>query len=522
MIQNALLSSSDLEREELAAELRGSFLEFTKTFYPIVTTRHLIVSQPVSRESHHITMARALTRAFRLECKNHRLIINVPPGHSKSLFLCCWVAWALASYPDSNFLYIAYSKSLAKKHTDFIRRLMTTPKYELLFEVRLRSDSKAKDLFKTTEGGTVAAFGMDGAITGEDAGLPGLDRFSGAILIDDAHKPKEVHSQVIREGVINNYNETVKQRKRSEKVPIIFIGQRLREEDLAHILIRGDDGYEWEKVILKSIDEAGNTLFPETFPKEMLFKEQKVNPYVFSAQYQQAPKPPGGGLFKKDWFVYLEEEPEFLTTFITGDTAETNKSWNDATVFSFWGLYEIEEGGQPTGSYGLHWLSCVELRVEPSELKSSFMDFYSNCMRHPTPPSMVSIEKKSTGVTLLSTIENLRGVEVRKIERTVKSGSKVNRFLSIQSFVASKCVSFSTNALHANMCITHMSKITANDTHTHDDIADTCADAINIALIEKTLHYANEYKESQQKVVSKLQSSFLKRQEALRSGHVRR
>ena len=39
-----------------------------------------------------------------------------------------------------------------------------------------------------------------------------------------------------------------------------------------------------------------------------------------------------------------------------------------------------------------------------------------------------------------------------------------------------------------------MSKITANNTHRHDDIADTLSDAVRIALIEKTI-YANVNKD---------------------------
>ena len=73
---------------------------------------------------------------------------------------------------------------------------------------------------------------------------------------------------------------------------------------------------------------------------------QEKSPYVFSSQFQQNPIPAGGSIFKPDWFVTLDFEPEILMTFITADTAETNKSYNDATVFCFWGLYEIETMGR--------------------------------------------------------------------------------------------------------------------------------------------------------------------------------
>ena len=37
------------------------------------------------------------------------------------------------------------------------------------------------------------------------------------------------------------------------------------------------------------------------------------------------------------------------------------------------------------------------------------------------------------------------------------------------------------------MCIEHMSKITANDTHRYDDIADTVYDAVRLGLIDGTI-----------------------------------
>ncbi len=482
----------DLEKEHLSAELKGSLLQFCQYFYPILTGRPFIISNPPGRESHQITICKALTKAFRLEIKDNRLMINVAPGSGKSTLLSFWVAWALTHYPDSRFLYISYSKVLAAKHTETIKRIIQLPHFNYLFDVRIRHDSKAREYFQTTAGGAVAAFGSGGAITGQDAGLPGLSRFSGAVIIDDAHKPDEVHSDTIRESVIDNYRETIQQRGRGINVPYIFIGQRLHEDDIGNYLLNGNDGYTWHQVILKSIDDAGNPMYPEAFPLEMLRIKQERDPYVFASQHQQNPIPSGGALFKPDWFVQLPEEPEILSTFITADTAETNKSWNDATAFSFWGIYEIDNFGVKTGEFGLHWLDCVELRIEPKDLKSAFIEFWQGCMSHPKAPLIAAIEKKSTGVTLISVLQELRGIQIRQIDRTRASGSKTQRFLEIQPYLASRRISFTEHAKHVQLCIDHMSKITANDTHRHDDICDTLADAVKIALIDKTLHYINK------------------------------
>ena len=501
----------------LKAKLKGSLKEFIKYFYPLLTGRRFILSDPIGRESHHIVVCRALTSAFRLEIPNHRLLINISPGSGKSTMLAMWVAWTMTHYPDSRFLYISYSKVLAAKHTETIKRIMQLPIYQHLFNVRIRHDSKAREYFQTTAGGAVVAFGSGGAITGQDAGLPGLGRFSGAVIIDDAHKPDEVHSDTIRLSVIENYRETIQQRARGINVPYIFLGQRLHEDDLAAYLLSGKDGYQWSAIIEKSIDDAGNAMYPEVNTKESLLIKQERDPYVFASQYQQNPIPAGGALFKPDWFVMLDDEPEVIYSFITADTAETAKSWNDATAFSFFGIYEIMSFGRKTGQYGLHWIDTLETRIEPKDLRPTFLDFWAECMRYKTPPSMVAIEKKSTGGTLISLLDEIRAIRVMDIPRTREQGCKTKRFLEVQPYIAERRISFPTLGRHVKLCVEHMSKITANETHRWDDIADTATDAIRLALIDKSLITAKinpiDYNDiaktltSQQNRVNKLRQS---------------
>lgn len=474
-----------MTREELQHQHWGSFLLFVRTFFPLVTGRDFLISQPVGRESHFITIARELTLTARMQ--NPSLLINVPPGHGKSVMLSMWVAWTLSKYPNSQYLYISYGKVLATKHTEFIKRIISCRQYKELFGVEIRHDSKAKDFFQTIQGGSIKSFGSTGAITGQDAGLPNCSHFSGAVVMDDMHKPDEVHSDTIRQSVIDNYKETVLQRPRAVNVPIIFLGQRLHEDDLPNYLLSGSDERQWKSVVLKAIDHAGNALYPEVNPLSQLQEKQKKNPYVFASQFQQNPIPSGGALFKPDDFVILGTEPEMLLTFITCDTAETAKSYNDASVFSFWGIYDIQNFGKSTGVYGLHWLDCCELRIEPKELQEAFLSFYGDCLLHPIRPLVAAIEQKSTGVTLISTLKDMRGLKIMEVKRTKASGSKTERYLEMQPIIAAKLISFTEGAKHVNLCINHMIKITANDTHRHDDICDTAYDACKIGLIDKTL-----------------------------------
>jgi predicted phage terminase large subunit-like protein len=473
--------------------LAGSFLEFTKLFYYLRTGRKFRISEPPGRESHFKLLARALTRV--LDGHTNRLIINVPPRYGKSEMLIHFAAWAMAIHPDSNFLYVSYSHSLARKQTQTIRSIMQMQQYKDIFGVKLSETSQAKDDFETLSGGSCYATGSGGTITGRGAGIQGAMRFGGAIIIDDIHKPDEVTSDVMRNGVIDWYYNTLQSRLNSPDTPIIFIGQRLHEADLpAHLLEQGD----WETVILPAIDEAQNALYPELHSLEDLRKMEKENPYVYSAQYQQSPQPAGGGIFKPEWFYQTDETPNILATFITADTAESSKTYNDATVFSFWGVYLIEEAGHETELLGLHWLDCWEVRVEPKDLENAFRSFYRECMLFQVKPTMAAIEKKSTGVTLLSVLESMRGLELREVSRTRASGNKVARYLEVQPFVASKRISINREAKHKRLVLDHLKRITANDSHRHDDIADTLYDAIKIGLIDNQVKLGDKLEKQQE------------------------
>lgn len=492
---------------DLRVNLLKDFLFFNRFFFEIKNKRDFIMSEPIGNESHFVTLARELTNVFLL--KTPYLAINCPPGWSKSEFCKNFICWALAWHPDSRFLYISYSHELASSHTHDIKNTISLPLYRKLFNVDIPRDSSAKDFFKTTRGGAIAAFGSSGAITGRDAGLPGLNRFSGAVIIDDIHKPDEVHSDVMRKKVKLNYIETIEPRLRGMNVPIIIIGQRLHKDDLFEYLKSGEDGNKWRQVIIKGIDEAGNARYPEVMPKEKLLNMQRYQSYKFASQYQQDPIPAGGALFKEDNFPLLDHSPEILATFITGDTAETEEEYNDATVFSFWGLYQIKFNNVPIQDhYGLHWINCIEEWVEPKDLEELFLDFLTGCFRHPVQPQVAAIEKKSTGVTLLSVLKKSPGIKTLAIERNRNSGSKTNRFIDMQQYIAAKQVSLPKDAKHTRMCVEHMMGITANDTHKRDDIADTCCDAIKIALMDKVIIKKAVSTDAYTDVAQKMMSSF--------------
>lgn len=469
------------ETSETKSTLLTDLLAFTQVFYNLRTGRDFKISHPIGRESHYKIIARELTLVFHGKC--NKLIINVPPRHGKTTMLINFIAWSLARFPDSNFLYVSLSHELASLATAEIRNIITSPYYKSVFNVSLRDDSQAKDAFTTTAGGSVTAVGSGGTITGRGAGLRGVDRFGGIICIDDIIKPSEASSDTIRNGVNDwFYNTLLSRRNGGERTPIVFIGQRTHEDDLAgHLLAQ----HTWSSVILPAIDGSNNAICPELLSINDLMVMRDLQPYVFSSQYQQDPISPGGSLFKIDNFPILDKQPEILMTFLTVDTAETSKEINDATVFSLWGVYNIEHFGKDTELYGLHWLNCVEIFVEPKDLQAEFMQFYAVCTRFKIP-SFVCIEKKSTGVTLVSVLNSIQGLNIVSVDRTSKSGSKTDRHISMQQYINNKFITFTYGAPHIKMCIDHMIKINAAGSQKRSDIADTAFDAIRMVYQDKT------------------------------------
>lgn len=496
---------------ETAAELQASLTSFIQFFYKLRTGRAWMPTHPICRESHLITIARTLTQVSDGEIT--RLLIHCPPRYGKTELMIHFIAWCMARYPSSNWIYVSYSHSLASKQTQTIREIISHPVYRKLFGVELSKSTTAKDNFETTSGGSVYAVGAQGTITGRGAGVQGAKDFSGAVIIDDIHKPDEVTSDTMREGVKDWYLNTLQSRVNSPITPILFIGQRLHEDDLPANLISGYDGHKWNSLIIPAIDGAGNALNPKMHDLAMLQKMQETMPYVFASQYQQNPQPAGGSIFKPEWLLKLDYEPEIIATFITADTAETDKTYNDATVFSFWGIYKIKQAGVDTQLYGLHWLDCVEIWIEPKDLEDEFLAFYASCMRHKVQPKTAAIEKKSTGVTLVSVLDKLQGLHVIKTERNAASGNKTSRFLTAQPFVASKRITLPRDGKHTEMCIEHCRKITANNTHRRDDIADTLADAISIGLIDNLIVYGIDHKPMEDAFVTNILQKHKQRQQ---------
>jgi len=275
------------------------------------------------RAAHHKVICDALMRVFRGECK--RLIINIPPRYSKTeLAVSVFVSWAMGKVPDAEFIHTSYSATLAANNSANVRDLVQHEAYREIFPSLTLAD-QAKSHWSTTAGGVMYAAGAGGTITGFGAGKM-REGFGGAIIIDDPHKADEARSDVIRQGVIDWFSNTLESRKNDpERTPIILIMQRLHEKDLSGWLLDGGNGEAWEHVCLSAWQDDGSPLWPEKHDAEALARMEKAAPYTFAGQYRQRPAPPEGGVFKPHMLETIDALP-------AGQPIEWVRAWDLAAT----------------------------------------------------------------------------------------------------------------------------------------------------------------------------------------------
>jgi hypothetical protein len=135
----------------------------------------------------------------------------------------------------------------------------------------------------------------------------------------------------------------------------VLVMQRLHEDDLAGVLLRGSD--EWTVLSLPAIAEqaeqipigngqvhvrhVGDVLHPAREPRDVLESlRAQLGPETFAAQYQQQPMPPGGAVIKRTWVRRYDHLPAFGEIIQSWDVANKQGEENDYSVCTTWRIDE--------------------------------------------------------------------------------------------------------------------------------------------------------------------------------------
>jgi predicted phage terminase large subunit-like protein len=424
-------------------------------------------SAPMLENGHQAEICSALERV--LIGKTTRLIINIPPRAGKTeIAVKAFMAWAMGLFPDSEFIHASYSKRLAAANTYEVRAIMESEAYRELFPwTALADDSRARDEFRTAQGGVVYATGADGTITGYGASKM-REAFGGAIIIDDPHKAGEATSPVMRQNVIDWYQNTIASRLNKPTGPVVVIMQRLHEEDLSGWLLGGGTGEKWDHLMIPARTAEGRSFWPAQFPDEMLDRLERSSAYVFAGQYMQRPSPLGGGLFKDEWWQFLAAPPIIRWRAIYADTAQKTKEQSDYSVFQCWG---VSQNGQAV------LLDMIRGKWEAPELEARARAFWA---KHKAIENMgtlraFKVEDKVSGTGLIQTLKR-DGLPMIGVAR---NKDKVTRAFDAAPLVESGNVILMRDLPHLSDFLAE-SSVFPNGAH--DDMIDCAMSAISDIL----------------------------------------
>jgi predicted phage terminase large subunit-like protein len=270
--------------------------------------------------------------------KAPRLILSVPPRHGKSLLASQYLpAWALGNHPDWEVIISSHTATLAQKFSRRVRDLTKDPMFKVVFpDTALNPDAQSVERWETTKGGGLLAAGVGGGILGSGANI---------LVIDDPVKnAEEAQSENTQEAIWEWYATTARTRL-APGGGVLVIMQRWAVNDLAGMLeekgLTGE-GEQFEIIRYPAIAEEDEehrkkdeALHPERYDLSALRAlENTLDPWMWSALYQQRPTIEDGDYFTKDMVQYYahEERPESLTYYGAWDLAISKKERADWTV----------------------------------------------------------------------------------------------------------------------------------------------------------------------------------------------
>jgi predicted phage terminase large subunit-like protein len=413
---------------------------------------------------HHKVMAKKFQEIA--DGKVKRLIINMPPRHTKSEFASYMLpAWYLGKFPNRKIIQCSNTAELAVGFGRKVRNLVDSEAYSKVFpNVHLKSDSKAAGRWATSGGGDYFAIGVGGTVTGKGADL---------LIIDDPHSEQEAALAATDPSVFDKVYEWYTSGPRQRLQPggsIIVVMTRWSKRDLTGKILQAAmerEGEEWEIIDFPAILPSGNPLWPEFWPLvelEALRNELPLSKW--NAQYMQQPTSESGAIVKREWWKEWEHENPPKCEFIiqSWDTAFTKNERSDYSACTTWGVFYKDENQEDAH---IILLDAFKRRMEFPELKEKA---YSHYMEW--EPDAFIVEAKASGTPLIFELRQM-GIPVSEFTPS-RGNDKIARINSVSDLFASGKV-WAPRTRWAEEVMEEMAAFPNSD---HDDLVDSSTQAL--------------------------------------------
>lgn len=425
-----------------------------------------------------------------------RLVINIPPGYSKTTIVTiCWAAWEWLRKPELRYLFASYADSLSRKAADDRRTILNSRWYwAVQGHARRVHGSPLWSLTADTQGHVNTTRG--GWMLATSVGGQGTGRHADRNIIDDPIKAEDIYT-VELENHVRWFQETLSSRVTSVMAAaFVVVMQRLSGRDLSGVLMEDPDWcvlklpaeYEPAKSKVNVLGwkdprtEEGEPLFPARFPREYLEKRKGpfgLGPVAYSAQEQQDPVAGSGNIFQRQWWKFWwgpGDKPGEAADRLPDEVDRAIGSW-DMTFKKGVGTDYVV--GQVWGVVGANFylLDQTRARLGFNETEAAFVN-----LRRKWP--MVTrwlVEEKANGAAI---IDRLRS-QIPGIIPINPTESKEARAAAVSSFVQSGNVWLPTPATHP-WVLQLVEEAAAFPHGTYDDQVDGLSQALRDLSLGRT------------------------------------
>lgn len=529
------------ERVIIRSKSTRSFLNFTRIWFELIQGDRLLVNW------HHRLMASKIDDLLAGQLVPRNLIINIPPGGTKTEFFSIhFPAYVNALVQEKRLkrfrnLNISFADTLVKRNSRRTRDIIASREYQEFwpcsFGVNQAEEWEIKDERGRSIGQTVSR-SSNGQITGGRGGYYGPE-FSGMVMLDDYNKPVDMLSESRRKSANTLLVNTIRSRRgdksKEHPTPFVSIQQRLHTDDATGFMISGGMGVQFHHVAIpamidekyiQSLDEPWRSLcwetvkdtdsvvvggvrywsyWPQMEDVNDLLQLWEKDRYTFLSQYQQNPMALTGGIIDTSWFRTYTTLPKLTHRAVYVDTNSGKvEDWLDYTVFTLVGM----------GVDGnLYIIDVVRGRWDPEDLLKKAEEVWEKWRMAGTmrimPMRHMAIEEKQAGQGLITTLKKRSttpgqiAIPVKEIPRGTGQNKLVRCLNVIPQIKTGKVFVPATHTDDGQKlssvfyedgtiagttewvltAMTECAAFSADDSHDNDDILDTWMDAIDDNLI---------------------------------------
>lgn len=529
------------ERVIIRSKSTKSFLNFTRIWFELIQGDRLLVNW------HHRLMASKIDDLLAGRLVPRNLIINIPPGGTKTEFFSIhFPAYVNALVQEKRLkrfrnLNISFADTLVKRNSRRTRDIIASREYQEFwpcsFGVNQAEEWEIKDERGRSIGQTVSR-SSNGQITGGRGGYYGPE-FSGMVMLDDYNKPVDMLSESRRKSANTLLVNTIRSRRgdksKEHPTPFVSIQQRLHTDDATGFMLAGGMGVPFHHVAIpamidekyiQSLDEPWRSLcwetvkdtdsvvvggvrywsyWPQMEDVNDLLQLWEKDRYTFLSQYQQNPMALTGGIIDTSWFRTYTTLPKLTHRAVYVDTNSGKvEDWLDYTVFTLVGM----------GVDGnLYIIDVVRGRWDPEDLLKKAEEVWEKWRMAGTmrimPMRHMAIEEKQAGQGLITTLKKRSttpgqiAIPVKEIPRGTGQNKLVRCLNVIPQIKTGKVFVPATHTDDGQKlssvfyedgtiagttewvltAMTECAAFSADDSHDNDDILDTWMDAIDDNLI---------------------------------------